>query len=783
MNTVLGDAWLLCGALKDWFPGFFSVSNQCGSVIGNCGFWDGLEWIWNFHWWRKLFQWKLDLLSQLHEALRPVRLVNNRDDRIAWKYNSQGIFSTNSFVQVLQEEMLPEDVTSYSFIKSVWKGLVPPSVELFTCINQEATADNNASVNNNMPVDTLISNDAANPNSRSANDIQSQSSSNLREKTDLAWKYIALQMENGKPQYQCLFCLQVFKGGGIHMIKKHLEKITGDVKKCPKVSYDVEKHMEKGGDEVEDAIDKAIAQEELEQQRTSSKQGVGGEPKKKAKVIPPMFAPRTTPRAQPSIKSVQQNKEAIHEVDKRFARWLLDCKIPFNAMMSPYFQDMLDGVAGIGPGYKGPSYDKLRVHLLADLKREIQMLVDSYKSAWKETRCTLIADGWTDQRQRTLINFLVYCSKGLCFVKSVDASSMVKNASHLCNLFSKVIEWIDPNDIVHVVTDNAANYVAAGRLINRKYDNIYWSPCAAHCLNLILKDISSMAHISNLATRASKITVFVYNHTVFLSWLRQKPHWREIVRPGATCFATVFITLKSIFDHKMELQALVVDSIFTDHKLGRSVTGRAVSAIILDCKFWDDCFTVCKLVGPLIYLLRVVDADDKPSLGYVYEGMLRAEDAIKEMFKQSKTAYQPYTDIINSRWDKHLKKDLHAAAYFLNPKFFFNENYKEAPDVMRGLLDLFTLYCKCNNLDSVQTMKEIHLYKDRKESFDRQEAIRAASELKPGEIDADLYQNSGSSNGLYAASLDSFAQQGGNEGEDHPTETDLQQVLVDFNDL
>ncbi|XP_015964976.3 uncharacterized protein LOC107488718 [Arachis duranensis] len=364
-------------------------------------------------------------------------------------------------------------------------------------------------------------------------------------------------------------------------------------------------------------------------------------------------------------------------------------------------QDMLDGVAGIGPGYKGPSYDKLRIHLLADLKRECQVLVDS--SAWKETGCTLMADG-------------------LCFVKSINAFSIVKNASHLCNLFFEVIEWIGPNDIVHVVTDNAANYVAAGRLINRKYDHIYWSPSAAHCLNLMLKDISSIAHISNLATRASKITVFVYNHTVFLSWLRKRPHCREIVRPSATRFATVFITLKSIFDHKKDLQ--------------------------------DDCFTVCKLVGPLIKLLRLVDVDDKSSLGYVYKGMLRAEDAIKEMFRQNKTAYQPYTDIINSRWDKHLKKDLHAAAYFLNPSFFFNENYKEVPDVMRGILDLVTLYCKCNNLDSVDAMKEIHLYRDQKESFDRPEAIRAASQLKPGEIDANLYQSGGGSSGLYAASLE-----------------------------
>ncbi|XP_020988179.1 uncharacterized protein LOC110276029 [Arachis duranensis] len=322
---------------------------------------------------------------------------------------------------------------------------------------------------------------------------------------------------------------------------------------------------------------------------------------------------------------------------------------------------MLDGVAGIGPGYKGPSYDTLRVNLLTNLKRECQMVVDSYRSAWRDT-------GW------------------LCFVKSIDASSMVKNASSLCDLFSEVIEWIGPDNIVHVVTDNARNYVAA--------------------------DISSMPHISNLATRASKITVFMYNHTMFLSWLRQRTDWREIVRPGATHFSSIFLTLMSIFERKSDLQSLVVDTHFTGHKLGRNANGRAVSAIILDNKFWDDCFTACQIVSPLIKLLRLVDADDKPSLEIVYEGMLRSENGIKEMFKHRKTAYQPYTEIINSRWDKHLKKSLHAVAYFLNPACFFSKNYREAPDDMRALLDLVTLHCKVNNLDSVEAIKEIHLYRD-----------------------------------------------------------------------
>ncbi|RYR62173.1 hypothetical protein Ahy_A04g019568 [Arachis hypogaea] len=103
-----------------------------------------------------------------------------------------------------------------------------------------------------------------------------------RGKTDPTWRYVILQNINGKLHYQCLFCLSTFGGRKINRMKKHLAKIGGDIKKCSKVLYDVEKEMEgllkeiqksktskgkvsfneEGTDEIEDAIDEAIAQEE-----------------------------------------------------------------------------------------------------------------------------------------------------------------------------------------------------------------------------------------------------------------------------------------------------------------------------------------------------------------------------------------------------------------------------------------------------------------------------------------------------------------------------------------
>ncbi|XP_025609680.1 uncharacterized protein [Arachis hypogaea] len=111
--------------------------------------------------------------------------------------------------------------------------------------------------------------------------------------------------------------------------------------------------------------------------------------------------------------------------------------------------------------------------------------------------------------------------------------------------------------------------------------------------------------------------------------------------------------------------------------------------------------------------------------------MQRAKIAIKTMFRNRKYAYTPYTSILKIRWDKHLKRDLHAAAYFLNPYFFYSEEFVEKANILRSLLDLFDIKTLCD--DSVAAMQEIQLYRDRKGSFGRESALKAIKRLEPGE--------------------------------------------------
>ena len=102
--------------------------------------------------------------------------------------------------------------------------------------------------------------------------------------------------------------------------------------------------------------------------------------KGKKSIMDKYFAPKSTQGAQPSIKSTLAGKEAIwraYMAIGRFFFFFYDACIPTNAVNSFYFKPMLDAIAAIGLGYKGPTYYQLRGNLLKDAKKEVQLLVNS----------------------------------------------------------------------------------------------------------------------------------------------------------------------------------------------------------------------------------------------------------------------------------------------------------------------------------------------------------------------------------------------------------------------
>jgi hypothetical protein len=213
-----------------------------------------------------------------------------------------------------------------------------------------------------------------------------------------------------------------------------------------------------------------------------------------------------------------------------------------------FFSKVCEALGSYGPTFKAPTPYEIGGPLLKEEVFTIDEYLKELKASWTETGCTIMSDGWRDQKGRTLINFLVSSPRGTMFIKSVDTSDMVKDAKNLFILLDEVVEKVGEENVVQIITDNASNYIAAGKLLMEKRRHLFWSPCTAHCIDLILEKIGKMKGIEGLIEKARKATKFIYNHGWVLNLMRHHTNGKEILRPVVTRFATNFILIESLIE-------------------------------------------------------------------------------------------------------------------------------------------------------------------------------------------------------------------------------------------
>ena len=70
---------------------------------------------------------------------------------------------------------------------------------------------------------------------------------------------------------------------------------------------------------------------------------------------------------------------------------------------------MIDAVAICGLRFKAPIEAELSGYLLDEMVEDMKVELEDHQKEWIEKGCTIMTDGWTDRRNRTLLNFLVSC--------------------------------------------------------------------------------------------------------------------------------------------------------------------------------------------------------------------------------------------------------------------------------------------------------------------------------------------------------------------------------------
>ena len=308
-------------------------------------------------------------------------------------------------------------------------------------------------------------------------------------RSDVGWQH-GYEVEKDGRKIKCKYCEKVVTGG-VYRLKHHLACTKKDVGACPSVPDEVKKLMlqillemdEKsssrkiyeldGGESGIQNTDKI----EVGEKRKERDIGLGSFFKRKS----------ATQSTQSTINQIYK-KELREEACQQVAKFFYTSAIPFNCVKNPEFEKMCHLIGKYGLGFKPPSYHEIRETCLKKEMSHMEELLEEHKAEWKRTGCTIMSDAWTDKKRRSICNFLVNSPKGTVFLKSIDASDICKTAEKIFKMLDEVVEEIGEENVVQVVTDNAANYKAAGQMLMEKRRKLYWTPCAAHCIDLMLED-------------------------------------------------------------------------------------------------------------------------------------------------------------------------------------------------------------------------------------------------------------------------------------------------------
>ncbi|XP_057865914.2 uncharacterized protein LOC131073496 [Cryptomeria japonica] len=114
------------------------------------------------------------------------------------------------------------------------------------------------------------------------------------------------------------------------------------------------------------------------------------------------------------------------------------------------------------------AFERTKSGLLTNVVDRARQVVEDQIKEWKQYGCTIFSDGWIDGKNHTIINFLVACKNNMVFLKSMDASNKVNNAETLALMLEQIVMKVGVENVMQIITDNVATYVAAGRILPEK---------------------------------------------------------------------------------------------------------------------------------------------------------------------------------------------------------------------------------------------------------------------------------------------------------------------------
>lgn len=401
----------------------------------------------------------------------------------------------------------------------------------------------------------------------------------------------------------------------------------------------------------------------------------------------------------------KKRKRAVESI----AAFCYEAGIPFNILCIESFQLMLDEIGKFGPGLQGPSMDELRENLLQEHVSAITDKVRWLKDSLEFGGCSIILDTWLDENGRRLMMLGAHSIIGLTFIRSIHLSSEAYNDAYKFRLLDSCIDEIGEKNVVQVVSNIEPNSLMA-TMLTAKRPSIFWTQCAARCIDSMLEDIENITFIKNIIEDARLITAFIYGCAHLLDMMHKFTNQRDIVQTGITHSITSYLNLKSLYDKRFELKTMFVSRDWEDSKWSKEAVGEKFYNLVVNKMFWHRVLYAISSLEPIVDVLR--SDSGVLSMASIYGDLANAKKEIALRFLNMEKHYLPIWNIIDRRCNASLKTPLHLAGYYLNPFFYFhNKNEIENHGIFTDALVECMLNMYKDQSTQEKILDQLELYK------------------------------------------------------------------------
>ncbi|KAJ0113070.1 hypothetical protein Patl1_00793 [Pistacia atlantica] len=488
---------------------------------------------------------------------------------------------------------------------------------------------------------------------------------------DPGWEHCVAQ-DDKKKRVKCNYCEKIISGG-INRFKQHLARIPGEVAYCEKAPEDVYLKIK----------------ENMKWHRTGRR------------------------HRKPDTKEISafymhsDNEDEEEEQDGRFLQCVGKDIVAIDDNVSD--SDIRYNVKGRSPSSSGNGAEPLMRRSRLD-----SVFLKTLRNQTSPHRKQVKAKTGFEKRTRKEV------ISAICkFFYHAGIPSNAANSPY----FHKMLEL--------VITKSTASFKTAGKMLEEKRRNLFWTPCAVYCIDRMLEDILSIKWVGDCLDKAKKITRLIYNSTWLLSFMKKEfTKGQELLRPATTKFATNFLTLESLLEQRTGLKRMFQSNKWLSSRFAKSDEGKDMEKNVLNATFWKKMQYVKKSLEPVAEVLQKIDSDASRSISCIYNDMCRAKFAIKAIHGDDVRKYGPFWNVIDNQWNLLFHHPLHVAAYFFNPSYRCHPDFIMNPEIIRGLNECI-VRLEADNGKRISASMQIPDFVSARADFGTDLAISTRTELDP----------------------------------------------------